>query len=210
MKNPRLAWLLFAFIVSCSPTKAQTTFPVNDVATPREGCYAFINATIYKDADTKLDNATLLIRQGRVESIGTKVTIPVGAIIVDCKGKYIYPSFIDSWSDYGTQPAKTAPAAGGGFGRVTQMTSNTRGAYGWNQAIRSEVDMSAMFETNDTKAKELRAQGFGTVLTHQMDGISRGTGAVVTLASEKENKVLLKAKAAAFRRKRSRWLITVL
>ena len=31
-----------------------------------------------------------------------------------------------------------------------------------------------------------------------MDGISRGTGAVVTLANDKENKVLIKEKASAF------------
>ncbi|MES2892671.1 MAG: amidohydrolase family protein [Bacteroidota bacterium] len=198
MRNTKLAWLFFALLVSTSHVKSQTTFPVNDVATPREGFYAFINATIYKDANIKLENATLIIRKGKVESIGNKATVPAGAIIVDCKGKYIYPSFIDPWSDYGTPTTRIATTTGGGFGRTTQMVSNTKGAYGWNQAIRSETDMSAIFETNEMKAKELRGLGFGTVLTHQMDGIARGSGAVVTLGAEKENKVVLKAKAAAF------------
>jgi hypothetical protein len=77
------------------------------------------------------------------------------------------------------------------------MLSNTKGAYGWNQAIKSETDISKTFAVNETKAKELRGIGIGTVLTHQMDGISRGTGAVVSLANEKENKVILKEKASA-------------
>jgi imidazolonepropionase-like amidohydrolase len=77
------------------------------------------------------------------------------------------------------------------------MLSNTKGAYGWNQAIRSETDAAKIFAVNESKAKDLRAIGFGTVLTHQMDGISRGTGAVVTLASEKENMAMLKEKASA-------------
>ena len=38
---------------------------------------------------------------------------------------------------------------------------------------------------------------FGSVLTHQKDGIARGTGAFVTLATEKENLVIVKDKASA-------------
>ena len=43
----------------------------------------------------------------------------------------------------------------------------------------------------------MRDLGFGTVLTHQKDGIARGTGVLVTLANEKENLVLIKEKASA-------------
>jgi hypothetical protein len=51
--------------------------------------------------------------------------------------------------------------------------------------LRTDVDGSRIFSTDDTKAKGLRDLGFGTVLTHQKDGIARGTGVVVTLANEK-------------------------
>jgi imidazolonepropionase-like amidohydrolase len=77
------------------------------------------------------------------------------------------------------------------------MISNTKGPYSWNQAIKSEVSHAKLFEVNDAKAKELRKLGFGTVLTHQMDGISRGTGVFVSLAKERENLVVLKEKASA-------------
>ena len=186
--------LVLVLLLSVTHLKAQVTYPVNDVASPKEGCYAFINATIVKDAQTTLPNATLVIRRGKIESIGTAVTIPGDAIVVNCKDKYIYPSFIDMYSDYGTQPAQRSF---NGFGGPSQMVSNTRGAYGWNQAIRSEIDVSKIFLVNEARAKELRGIGFGTVHTLQMDGISRGTGAVVTLANEKENRVILKEKASA-------------
>ena len=187
--------LLLLFAAGVTPgLNAQTTFPVNDVANPREGCYAFINATIVKDAQTTLPNATLVIRQGKIAGAGANLAIPKDAVVVDCKSKYIYPSFIDMYSDYGSQPVTGTPFI---FGRSAQTVSNTKGAYGWNQAIRSETDMASTFVVNEAKAKELRSIGMGTVLIHQMDGISRGTGAVVTLASEKENKVMLKEKASA-------------
>ena len=188
--------LLFCiFSILNIAVKAQATFPLNDVASPKEACYAFINATVVKDAQTTLQNATLVIRQGKIEAVGTSVNIPKDAVTVDCKGKYIYPSFIDMYSDYGAAPPAERPAFN--FNRVTQPLSNTKGAYGWNQAIKSENDVFRTFNVDDSKAKDLRNIGFGTVLSIQMDGISRGTGAIVTLANEKENKVMLKEKASA-------------
>jgi imidazolonepropionase-like amidohydrolase len=195
MKKTRLVFLVALLILQGLTINAQSTFPVNDIADPKEGCYAFINATIVANAQTTLQNATLVIRKGKIESVGVKAAVPKDAVVVDCKGKYIYPSFIDMYSDYGTDAPQRA--TGGGFRGSSQMVSNTKGAYGWNQAIRSETDAAKIFTVNDAKAKDLRAIGFGTVLTHQMDGISRGTGAVVTLAAEKENIVMLKERASA-------------
>ncbi len=83
------------------------------------------------------------------------------------------------------------------FWRHNNLTSNAKGAYGWNQAIKSDVDAYKVFTVDDAKAKPLREAGFGTVLTHVKDGIARGTGAVVTLANEKENLVIVKEKASA-------------
>lgn len=191
-KSKLLLLLMALYSINCT-VHAQATFPVNDVDNPKEGCYAFTNATIVKDAQTTLQNAVMVIRKGKIESIGSNIAVPKEAIVVDCKGKYIYPSFIDLYSDYGTEPVKP----GVDNFRYYQVVSDKKGAYGWNQAIRSETDVSKIFTVNDAKAKNLRAAGFGTVLTHQMDGISRGRGAVVTLANEKENKVMLKEKASA-------------
>jgi imidazolonepropionase-like amidohydrolase len=185
--------LLFYFL-----SQAQETFPVNGVADPRTGTYAFTNATIVKDPQTTLQNATLVIKDGKIVSVGNNIAVPKDAVTVDCKGKFIYPSFIDVYSDYGI----TAPQRqgfGGGFGNTpAQTTSNTKGAFGWNQAIKPETDGSKLFVINEQRAKELRSVGFGTVLTHQQDGIARGTGTVVTLAGENENLVMLKDRAAAF------------
>ena len=177
---------------------SQSTFPVNGVADERETTYAFKNATIVKDAQSTLTNATMIIRNGKIMAIGTAVTIPADAIVVDCTGKHIYPSFIDLFADYG-MPAQAQ--AQGGFGRggfgAAQLSSGTKGAFGWNQAIKADVNAANIFVTDDAKAKAMREIGFGAVLTHQKDGIARGTGAFVSLASMKENMVILKEKASA-------------
>jgi imidazolonepropionase-like amidohydrolase len=185
----------------CFTAMAQVTFPVNGVADPRTGCYAFTNATIVKDGQTTLSNATLVIRDGKITGVGTNVNIPKDAVVVNCSGKYIYPSLIDIYTDYGIpqvqRPTGTGGAGGGGFFAAQQPTSNTKGAYGWNQAIHSETNAADIFVVDDRSAKALRDLGFGAVLTHNKDGIARGTGAVVTLANEKENLVIVKDKASA-------------
>lgn len=191
IKTATVAFMLCIF------AQAQVTFPVNGVADPRTNCYAFTNATIVKDGQTTLHNATLVIRDGRITGVGVNASVPKDAVVINCSGKYIYPSLIDIYTDYGIpQPQRPTPAAGGFFA-PQQFTSNTKGAYGWNQAIKSEVNAADIFAVDDKAAKSLRDLGFGSVLTHQKDGIARGTGAFVTLAGEKENLVIVKDKASA-------------
>jgi imidazolonepropionase-like amidohydrolase len=188
--------LLFLFCCIITTISAQQTFPVNGVQDYREGYVAFTHATIVKDAKTILKDATLIIKQGKIIAVGNNVTVPKDAASIDCKGKYIYPSFIDLISDYGItvtqQPKRTR-----NFSQA-QFVSDTKGAYGWNEAIHPETDASKIFTANDTKAKELRGIGFGIVLSHLQDGIARGTGTLVTLSDEKENLDMLKDKAAVF------------
>jgi imidazolonepropionase-like amidohydrolase len=188
---------VLVFLPATTLVKAQVTFPENGIADPRHGHYAFTNATIVKDATTTLTNATLVIKDGRIIAVGTGLKVPAGAVEIDCKNKYIYPSFIDIYSDYGTP--QRPPGTGGGFNfnQAPQMETATKGPYGWNQAIKSDVDVYKVFSVNDANAKPLRDAGFGSVLTHVKDGVARGTGAVVTLANEKENLVIIKEKASA-------------
>jgi imidazolonepropionase-like amidohydrolase len=196
MRKPG-SWLLIVFLSLFTVTAvAQPTFPENGVADPRHGYYAFTNATVYKDGISPILNATLIIKDGRILSVGTGLPVPAGAVEVDCKGKYIYPSFIDIYSDYGT-PVRQQQQGGFNFFAQQQIESGTKGPYGWNQALKSDVDVFKVFNVNDAVAKPMRESGFGTVLTHVKDGVARGTGAVVTLASEKENLVIIKEKASA-------------
>ncbi len=185
-------WML----LSCIIAKAQVTVPVNGITDPRTGCYAFTNATIVKDGQATLSNATLVIRNGRIMEVGTNAAVPKDAVVINCTGKYIYPSLIDIYSDYGIPPPQK-PQTDRNFFASQQFASNTKGAYDWNQAIKPEINACQIFSVDDKQAKALRDLGFGSVLTHQKDGIARGTGAFVTLATEKENLAVVKEKASA-------------
>jgi imidazolonepropionase-like amidohydrolase len=174
---------------------AQETFPVNGVRDLRSGTYAFTNATIIQNASTKIEKATLVIKQGKIVAVGVGVEIPKDAVVVDCNGKYIYPSFVDPLTDYGAGTPKRTNA-GFNFGAPGQFLSNKPGAYNWNQAVKPEINTVEAFTLDEAVAASYRNNGFGTVLTHVKDGIVRGTGAVVTLAGTNENNTILKSKAA--------------
>lgn len=177
---------------------AQSTFPVNGVADPREHCYAFTHATLVKDGASTISDATLVVRDGTITAAGAGVAIPKDAVVIDCTGKYIYPSFIDLCSDYG-MPVQERGAGRPAFDfrAPAQMESNTKGAYNWNQAIHPETDASHLFASDEARAKPLRDIGFGTVLSHSKDGIARGTGVVVMLTDENENFSIIKQHASA-------------
>ncbi len=174
---------------------AQETFPVNGVRDLRSGTYALTNATIIQNASTKIEKATLVIKQGKIVAVGVGVEIPKDAVVVDCNGKYIYPSFVDPLTDYGAGTPKRTNA-GFNFGAPGQFLSNKPGAYNWNQAVKPEINTVEAFTLDEAVAASYRNNGFGTVLTHVKDGIVRGTGAVVTLAGTNENNTILKSKAA--------------
>ncbi len=64
-----------------------------------DGVIAFTNARIITmKGDEVIENGTVLVKDNRIQSIGTtsSVTVPAGALVVDCNGKTILPGFIDA------------------------------------------------------------------------------------------------------------------
>lgn len=187
----RLKSFIVLGVFFVSALSGQTTFPTNGAPNPVHTIYAFTNAVIHLDYETTIANGTLVFQDGKIISSGEKVTIPQGAIICDLKGKHIYPSFIDLYSSYGlpelNKDAKTPPAP-----------SQNKGAYGWNPAIKADVEAYKTFSHNKEKADELRKCGIGVVLTSQKDGIVRGSGSLVHVSNQKENESFIKDKAAGF------------
>lgn len=186
--------LILIILFATTIANAQTTFPVNGPVNIVSDYYAFTNATIYIDYQTKIEKATLIIKNGKVENAGIGIGVPAEARVIDLKGKYIYPAFIDLFSNYGvTLPVENKRARQDG----PQFVSNKSGAYNWNEAIRAEVNAAAIFANDEVKVKMYREAGFGAVLTGLQDGICRGTSTLVLTGSGKEHELIVKEKASA-------------
>lgn len=190
----RQSLLIIIYVLLVAQGFGQSGFPVNGMFDDKPEVYAFTGATVHVDAETTINDATLVIKKGLIVAVGANMAIPEGAIVHDLAGKHIYPSFIDLYTEYGLKPLakKNDPYQG------PQMETDKKGAYGWNQAIKPETQAVQLFAVNKDKAGKYRSAGFGAVLTHQNDGIARGTGAFVTLGEGPEQELIIDAEAAAY------------
>lgn len=187
--------LTLALVFSATLVFGQQTYPVNGSYDTRPGLFAFTNATIVVNANQTISNGTLLVKGQTIQSVATGTTVPKGYVVIDLKGKFIYPSLIDAFTTYGvTEPTR---ASGGFGGRQSIFLTTKKGSYNWNEAIRPETEVRTIFNIDSKKAEELRKAGFGSVNVISRDGIARGTSAAVTLNDERENNVMLKDQTAA-------------
>lgn len=172
----KLKMLVLGLCFTTSMAMAQDYFPKNDgVKVTNNNYTALTHARIYVSPSEVLENATLLVRDGKVVAAGTKVTLPKQTVITDLKGKTIYPSFIDLYSDFGIKK----PVRSGGR-RGSQYNPSREGFY-WNDHIMPENNAIDQFNFNTKDAKTLMGQGFGIVNTHIQDGIARGSGTLIAL-----------------------------
>mgnify|MGYP000993827291 FL=1 len=170
---------LVLMLLSVSLLQAQDYFPTNTgVKTTKNTTVAFTNAKIYVTPTNIIKKGTLLVKDGKIVSVGKSVSIPEGAKTLDLEGKTIYPSFIDLYSDFGVKKPKRASRNN----RSPQYDAGRTGHY-WNDHIRPETDASLSFAFDNKKAKDLVNAGFGVVNTHMQDGIVRGNGLLVALNS---------------------------
>lgn len=200
-------WLILVFIdfrmrtfllgvccFSLSLGFSQSTYPTNGAPNPIHTTYAFINAVLHCDENTTLTNGILIIKDGKIIDAAEKISVPKNAVVVDLKGKHIYPSFIDLYSEYGISEKNTESKEGVG----PHMTTTIKGAYSWNEAIRADFEAYKNFTHQQNQATEYRKNGFGALLTSKKDGIVRGSGVLVQLNTTKENESILIDKCAGF------------
>lgn len=165
---------LFPFVLI-----AQEYYPKNyGVNNENKNYTAFTNALIHVSPSQKIEG-TLLIKGDEIISTSKTAALPENCVIIDLKGKSIYPSFIDAYSDFGFKIEKKS-SENFRSGGSPQYDSKREGYY-WNDHILPERNGVSEFNYDKEKAKELRKLGFGVVNTHMPDGIIRGTGALITL-----------------------------
>jgi imidazolonepropionase-like amidohydrolase len=184
-------FLLFsAFIVSWSFGQLN---PQNGTSQSKPAMVAFKNARIVVSSTKIVEKGTLLIEGDKIVDVGLFVLVPDAAMVIDCKGRTILPSFIETNSSVGLPKPVSAP-----FSLSPQLESSKSGAYYWNEAIHPEISAGQIYQI-DTKANdELIKMGFGLTVTHVQDGIARGTGALVSLGSENSNKQIIRSDIAQF------------
>ena len=70
---------------------------------------ALVGATVYDGTGAELPGATVLLRDGKVEALGTGLDTS-GYLVIDARGKFVTPGVIDIHSHLGDYPTPSVPA----------------------------------------------------------------------------------------------------
>ena len=62
---------------------------------------AITGGTVYPVSGPRIENATVLVRDGRVVAVGANVDVPADAQRLDARGKWVTPGFIHPWTAIG-------------------------------------------------------------------------------------------------------------
>jgi hypothetical protein len=178
--------LFFICIFLVPVTVWLQTNPLIGIKDEKHMVVAFTHATIHISSSQTYSNATLVIKDERILDCGEKISIPSEAKVIDCTGKHIYPSFIETWSDYGLRTEEK------------DKGKQDPTALYWNDAIKTDFFACQHYTHQKEPAEKWRKFGIGAILTHRMDGIMRGSGTLVTLADVDAGKNMVKDHAAAF------------
>ena len=144
---------------------------------------AITGGRVYTMTGAPLDNATVVIRNGRIAEVGASISVPADARRVDASGKWVTPGFINSATQLGLvevgleQPTRDVSARG-------------------RDAIAAAFTVWEGFNPASVLLAPAREEGITTVLLAPSGGLVSGQAAVVDLTDGSLSDMLVRAPVA--------------
>lgn len=159
---------------------------------PITDTYAITNATVFTSPGQAGMKATVLIKGGLIQGVGSNLALPKEAKTIPGDSLFIYPGFIAGASDVGITRPKD-PDKPDDF-----VSSNPPDEIAGITPWRSAVDQ---FSGKDSKIDDFRKVGFTVAQIVPEGGMIPGKAAIVLLGSENSTNLLMEntALAASFR-----------
>ncbi len=177
-------------LVLASQFWAQVGFWPNDTKGKDKSLYALSNINLYQDAKTLIPGAVLIFSEGKVIASG-KAAIPKGAVVIDGKGAFVYPSFIDPYANVGVEKKQRKVYNPGSSYLPTDATSAA-----YNDAVKADTRAVETFTNQSKDAAAYLSQGFGSVLSFNEDGLVRGSAVLIGLGQGPSAEKIIKEDAA--------------
>ncbi|MBP7173255.1 MAG: amidohydrolase family protein [Cloacibacterium sp.] len=169
--------------------KAQIGHWPNDTSGKDQSIYAITNITLYQDYKTKIENAALVFSKGKIIASG-RVNIPKNAVVTDGKGAFVYPSFIDPYTNLGLEKVVSPLATNKNIYEPKNISP-----VAYNDAVRADIRAVQWFTNQSKDYEEYLKQGFGAALSFNQDGIVRGSGVLIALGEGSAQDKVLKEDA---------------
>ena len=159
MKLYRFSFIVFFFVCGVNIAFAQSK-------KARSGTFALTNASIETVTKGVIQNGTVIIRDGKIASVGADAAIPADAQVIDCEGKWIYPGMIDAGTHLGLVE----------FGMVNQATDVSEVG-----DVVPQVKAMTAVNPNSAAIPITRVSGVTTTLVLPEGELFCGTAALMNL-----------------------------
>lgn len=187
-----VSFIVAVFFLACSSARAQS----DPSGTKRvTSTYAITNATITTSPGKTISGATILFKDGLIQSVGTNVNLPAGTDIIIGDSLYIYPGFIDGGSSAGVNKP-TEPEKPANFDS-SNPSDELAGITPWRNVI-DQVDM------NNNAIADWRKAGFTIAHMIPDGGMLAGKSAIVVFGSSSSTNILSQNSALSARFRGSR------
>lgn len=162
-----LAALTAAMLTASSPSTAQTV--------------AIIGGTIFPVTGPKVEDATIVMRDGRIVAVGEHVVVPPGATRLDASGKWITPGLFHAATDVG----------------VNGISSLVETREGQDSAqVSASFNVAEGIDPAAVQIPVARLAGVTTALIVPSDGLIAGQAVIADLAGDRIEEMLVRSPAA--------------
>src|SRR5690606_21034957 len=140
------------------------------------------NATVFTSPDKTGIKATVLIKDGLIQGVGSNLSVPNDTKVIAGDSLFIYPGFIAGTSDVGITKPKD-PERSDDF-----VSSNPPDEIAGITPWRSAMDQ---FSIKDGRVDDLRKVGFTLVQITPDGGMLAGKASIILLGSENSTNLLM-------------------
>jgi len=134
---------------------------------PPRGTFAIRNARIVTVSGPDIENGTVVIRDGKIEAVGTNVSVPAGAQTIDGRGLSVYPGMIDAGTNMG----------------LVEVPQGANGTVDLSEVGDLNPNAKAIIAVNPHSAHigVTRVEGITNTLTAPTGGLISGQAALINL-----------------------------
>lgn len=156
---------------------------------PVSSKYAIKNATIVQAPGRIIQNGTIIIENGIIKAVGTNISIPVDAWVVDADSMFVYPGFITGMSNIGVEKPKDEDS--NDDRKMTGTPTYKRAGITPGSSVRD------MLSTKEG-VEDYRKIGFTASHSVLHSGMIAGQGAIIILGGSPADGMVIKENTAMF------------
>lgn len=145
--------------------------------------YAITNATIVQSPGRKLENGTVIVKDGLIIAVGKGLGIPVDAIVIKADSMFVYAGFIDGLTRVGVNKPKEEPSK--------EKIKDPGNPPPDRAGITPQNEVRVFLNPADKSLEELRNLGFTVAHVVPHGNLLPGQGSIVLLGGKSADQMVL-------------------